>query len=185
MTGHLPAFPEHLLQATCRHTVRRLEMVRNEPLDPSRWPPVSRWENDVHHWLNRNPVSCAGLVLTALGAPMPIYHGGLLHAQVSYYDEEAQRPGLPPQVAALVEQVDATGIVLHLVNLDPVRRAAVVVQAGNFGEHLFTGATDLASGGKRELGSAGVRVELAPAASLRARIDAQRFARQPRYPTLG
>ena len=183
--GHLPAFPEDVLQATYRHTARRLEMMRSEALDPRLWPPVSRWENDVHHWLNRNPVSCEGLVLTALGAPMPIYHGGLLHAQVSYYDEDRQRPGLPPQVAALVEEVDATGIVLHLVNLDPLRSAAVVVRAGNFGEHLFTDVTDLAGGGRRELGSAGLRVELAAAASLRARIDIQRFARQPRYPLLG
>ena len=184
VSGYAPDFPAQVLQATYRHSARRLEMVRNESLDPTDWPPVSRWENDVHHWLNRNPVSCEGLVQTILGAPMPIYHGGLLHAPVSYYDEEAGRPGLPAHVAALVEQVDAAGVLLHLVNLNPLRSAVLVVRAGNFGEHIFSGVTDLAGGGKRELGSAGLRVELGPAASLRAHIDVQRFARQPRYSLL-
>lgn len=179
--GHAPDFPVQALQATYRHTVRRLEMVRSESLNPNLWPPVSRWENDVHHWLNRNPVSCEGLVQTALGAPMPIYHGGLLHAQVGYYDEEAQRPGLPPHVAALVERIDGAGILLHLVNLNAGRGAAVTVRAGNFDEHLFTSITDQSSGKKTECRSPLLRVELAPAASLRIRLEMRRFARQPRY----
>ncbi len=181
---YMSDFPEQVLQATCRHVTRRLEMIRHEPLDPNLWPPVSSWENDVHHWLNRNPISCEGLVLTALGAPMPIFHGGLLHAQVSYYDEAAGRPGLPAHVAALVVKVHAQGVVLHLSNLNPTRSAAVVVRAGNFGEHLFIGVTDLSNGKRMELESAGLRVELMPAASLRIRMDMQRFARQPHYPLL-
>ena len=184
INGHASHFPEEVLQTTYRHSTRRLEMVRNESLEPKEWPPVSRWENDVHHWLNRNPVSCEGLVLTMLGAPMPIYHGGLLHAQVSYYDEEAGRPGLPPHVAALVEQVDAEGVVLHLANLHPGRSAAVLVRAGNFDEHRFTGINDIGSGKTREVDSAGLRVELGPAAWLRVRLHLQRFAHQPRYPLL-
>jgi len=181
ITGQAPAFPEQVLHSTYRHTARRLETMRNEPLDPSHWPPVSRWENDVHHWLHRNPVSCEGLVQTTLGAPMPIYHGGLLHAQISYYDEQAQRPGLPPQVAALVELVDARGVVLHLVNLDPMRSSEVLVRGGAYGEHLFTAVTDLASGERCEVAGPDLRVRLAPAASLRARIDLQRFACTPTY----
>ena len=88
-------------------------------------------------------------------------------------------------MAALVERVDAAGIVLYLVNLDPMRSAAVTVLAGNFGEHIFTGVTDLGNGERRELGDVGLRVRLGPAACLRARIEMQRFARQPRYPLLG
>jgi len=42
-------------------------MIREEPHDPALWPPVSPLENDVHHWLNRNPVSCEGLVQTMWG----------------------------------------------------------------------------------------------------------------------
>ncbi len=115
---------------------------------------------------------------------MPIFHGGLLHAQDSYYDEAARRPGLSAHVAALVVKVHAQGVVLHLSNLNPTRSAAVVVRAGNFGEHLFTGVTDLSNGKRMELDSAGLRVELMPAASLRIRMDMQRFARQPHYPLL-
>ena len=160
---------------------RRLAQVRAEPTDPREWPPVSRWENDVHYWLNRNPVSCEGLVQTMLGAPMPVYHGGLLHAQVSYYDEEAARPGLPHDVAALVEQVDAQGVVVQLINLNPLRRTVVQVQGGAFGEHRLTQITDLASGESTALDSRTLRVELAPGAGLRARLALQRFAGTPAY----
>ncbi len=179
--GNLPTFPEQVLHSGQRHLARRLAQIRSEPTDPQRWPPVSRWENDVHHWLNRNPVSCEGLVQTMLGAPMPIYHGGLLHAQLAYFDEAAARPGLPPDVAALVEQVDEQGVVVQLINLNPLRRAVVRVQGGAFGEHVITLVTDLATGVTTAVNDPALGVELAPAAGLRARLDLQRFARTPAY----
>jgi hypothetical protein len=157
--------------------------MRDDPLDPRDWPAVNRFENDVHHWLNRNPVSCEGLVQTMWGAPMPIYHGGLLHAQLRYFDEAEGRAGLPSDVAALVERVDPHGIVVQLINLDPSRDKRVIVQGGSFGEHVITRVLDTAGTDQRttEMDAVHLRVELAPAASWYARIDLRRFARTPSY----
>ena len=59
-------------------------------------------------------------------------------ARLRYFDGERQRPGLPRDVAALVDQLSAKRTRLHLVNLSPFYVRDVVVQAGAFGEHRFT-----------------------------------------------
>ena len=181
ITGQLPGFPEAVLQRAYSYVAQRLHVIRNESTDPRQWPSVSRWENDVHHWLNRNPVTCEALVQTMWGAPMPIYHGGLLHAQVRYFDEANGRAGLPQDVAALVEQVDATGIVVRLVNLNPLQDATVIVQGGSFGEHHLTQVTDRHTQQVTSVESQRLRVELAPAATLSARLDLRRFGQTPGY----
>ena len=181
VTGALPSFPEEVLQSARRHVVKRMQAMHSDPLDPRQWPPVSVFANDVHLWLDRNPVTCEALVQTTWGAPMPIYHGGLLHAQVRYYDEEEQRAGLPADVAALVEQVDAGGVIVQLINLDASRSRSVIVQGGSFGEHLFTSARDLSAERSVEMETSLLRVELAPATSWRGRLDMRRLAGAPAY----
>ncbi|MEZ4664393.1 MAG: hypothetical protein R2911_43230 [Caldilineaceae bacterium] len=54
-----------------------------------------------------------------------------------YFDAERQRPGLPSDVAALVETISADRTVLTLVNLSPLAHRHVIIQAGGFGEHRF------------------------------------------------
>jgi hypothetical protein len=66
-----------------------------------------------------------------------IYNGGLQQARVRYYDADTRRPGLPPQVAALVSSIDPAATVIDLVNLDPERPHALIVQAGAFAEHAI------------------------------------------------
>lgn len=175
VTGELPDHPERILRLDERHSARRLEAIRQDSGDPAGW--------DVHHWQDLNPVLCEGLVQTMLGAPMPIYHGGLLHCPIRYFDAETGRPGVPPGVGALVEGVDAAGIRLQLVNTDPLHARAVVVQGGAFGEHALEGAADLDGGGAVPGGGPYLRVELGPAAGARLRLDLHRFARQPAYGT--
>jgi hypothetical protein len=181
VTGHLPDFPEQVLQSAYRHVVRRLQYIQSDPIDPHDWPPVTPYENDVHQWLNRNPVTCEALVQTMWGAPMPVYHGGLLHAQLRYFDEAEQRAGLPADVAALVETIDAGGLVLRLVNLDPLQSKVIIVQAGSFAEHTLLRMRDLTTGQVTEVKQPVVRIELAPAASLHARIEMQRLSQTPHY----
>src|SRR5207247_3957806 len=52
-----------------------------------------------------------------LGAPQTIYNGGLLRARVRYFDVARSRPGLPRDVSALVERLEAERTVVELVNL--------------------------------------------------------------------
>ena len=93
-----------------------------------------------HRWQETNPVTTEGLIQLILGAPQPIYNGGLLFARLGYFDTRRQRPGLPPDVAALVEKLEARRTVLHLVDLHPLEGRALLIQAGAFGEHRFGAA---------------------------------------------
>ena len=81
-----------------------------------------------------------GLIQLICGGPQPIYNGGLLFARLGYFDAQRQRPGLPADVAALVEKLEARRTVLHLVNLNPIEGRELIVQAGAFGEHRFGSA---------------------------------------------
>src|SRR6185437_15014823 len=95
---------------------------------------------NIHHWQQLNPIITEALIQLTLGAPPPIYNGGLLFAPVRYFDREARRPGLPRDVAALVTRIDAERVELELVNLSPVQTRDVVIQAGSFAEHRFVDA---------------------------------------------
>ncbi|MFN7923173.1 MAG: hypothetical protein U0Q16_23935 [Bryobacteraceae bacterium] len=91
-----------------------------------------------------------------------------LHARVRYFDPERHRPGLPDNVAALVEKFDADSTTLTLVNTSQSSPREVVVQAGAYAEHQFT-----------DYGRARVRVRLAPGAGGRLTLKMKRYANEP------
>ncbi|MDX2138818.1 MAG: hypothetical protein SF123_12055 [Chloroflexota bacterium] len=132
LRGENPDYPERILSEAYSKVARRLEMIRRDTSDLS--------QVSIHHWQELNPVTTEALLQLTLGAPQIIYNGGLLHAQVRYYDAGLNRPGLPQEVAALVETIDAKGITLHLVNLSAFDERKLIVQAGAFGEHRFVRA---------------------------------------------
>ena len=129
--------------------------------------------------------------MAAMGTPAAIYHGGLLHASVRYFDPHGQRPGLPENMAALVHSITAEAIGLTLVNVDPLLESEVVVQAGSFGEHEFTTATlefESSSVEVMDLSAPYFRVHLGPSAQARIELGLKRFANRPSYafpPLLG
>ena len=73
-----------------------------------------------------------------MGTPQTLYNGGILRATVRYFDTDLQRPGLPPDVAALVDSLGAEYVGVQLVNTSPDEARCLIVQAGAFGEHSFT-----------------------------------------------
>ena len=135
------------------------------------------------------------------GAPPVIYNGGLLRATVRYFDVEQARPGLPPDVAALVDEVGAEAVGIQLVNLSPTATRRLIVQAGAFGEHQFKGvkfqqgdldeaakngygwvrAERISTEKKIDLDAAHFSVELPPSSSIRLQANMSRFANQPGY----
>jgi hypothetical protein len=175
--GENPDFPEQVLQDTCATINQRLERIERDDWDVEKW--------DVHHWQNLNPVLPEGLIQMAMGTPAAVYHGGLLHASVRYFDPHRRRPGLPRHVAALVEKVTPQGILLALVNTDPLQAHDVLVQAGTFGEHMFTEAVvENGSGVEQERVTVDARylqVRLGPSAQARIRLDIKRYVHQPTY----
>jgi len=177
--GGNPGYPEQLLRATREVAERQLARTSSERCAPQAW--------NVHHWQLATPLACEGLVQLLCGAPMHLYHGGLLHAPLRYYDGDAQRPGLPPSVVALVETVDATSLTVTIGSLDLANGHEVVLQAGTFGEHLFRDVAVLTQEG---LGTAALtvdgpwlRIALGPRAGIRLRLSLARYQRRPSYAT--
>lgn len=127
LAGDNPDYPEQILRATYAMLCHRLALITADQADLT--------QVNIHHWQQHNPVITEALVQLTLGAPQHIYNGGLLHCAVRYFDDERRRPGLPDDVAALVEQVEPARTVVRLVNLSPLAERTVVVQAGGFGEH--------------------------------------------------
>jgi hypothetical protein len=132
LSGHNPGYPEQILLVAHDQVRQRVDRIQRDDVDLE--------ATDVDDWQLFNPVTVEALCQLTLGAPAPIYNGGLLYAPVFYDDPERQRPGLPPGVAALVRRVEHSNVELEFVNLDPHPRR-VLVRAGAYLEHRFTKAT--------------------------------------------
>jgi hypothetical protein len=130
LRGENPGYPERILQVALDQVYRRLDFIRDDETDPR--------DNHIHWWQQLNPVTTEALVQLTLGAPQHVYNGGLLLAPLRYFDADRRRPGLPPDVAALVGAVERDRVSVCLVNLDGHETRRVVIQAGTLGEHRFT-----------------------------------------------
>ena len=183
--GQNPDWPVKRLQAEYEYVLGMYQFMRSDArdvsqiIDENRWPP--------------NPVVTKGLTQVTMGSPQPVYNGGLLRAQVRYFDPEERRAGLPKDVAALVDKLEPDAAGIQLVNLNRTETRSVIVQAGAFGEHRFTqvrfeeadpdesnpsvepATRSLTVNGKR------FAVELPPSTSIRLDAHMTRFVNQPSY----
>lgn len=128
--GQNPDWPEKILKADFETVGRRMEFMRSDTRDI-----YSINGDDLYP---NNPVIIKGLMQVTMGTPQTIYNGGLLRARVRYFDLDRSRPGLPEDVSALVEKLEAGRTVVNLINLSVMNTRNVLVQAGAFGEHQFT-----------------------------------------------
>ena len=171
--GNNDAFPEEILR-------RDLERVRTQVarMREDRTTPDTRLSDDPMPFI---PATVTGLLQTMLGGINPGHLGNPLFCSLRYFDPEERRPGIPPDVAALVHSISHESVEVTLVNLDQVTPRRVVVQGGAFGEHRLHGIGDNASPSGM---TAYVTLVLAPGAGQRLTIPWQRFARQPslRFP---
>ena len=171
-----------LIEAMERDTRSVLEII-----DDNNWPP--------------NPVIVKALIQTTMGSPSPLYNGGLLRASVRYFDACERRPGLPPDVSALVDELSADKVCIQLVNTGHSETRSLIVQAGGFGEHSFTDVCfdettlsyDGINPGQRAraemttscasttVNGKHFTVELPPMTSVRLECGLDRFANNPSY----
>jgi len=178
ISGKNPEYPRQILEACYAETLRRLEMVRTDQIRPSEMG----GPGDVdlpHHWQIRNPVRLEGVVQLMLGAPNHIYHGGLLFASIRYFDPERRRPGVPPDVAALVDRVSGDSIRVNLVNVNPVEPRTVILEAGMFGEHQFTEVSQ--EGNRVPVNGRFFQVRLRPGTTATLEVGMKRYSNQPTY----
>jgi hypothetical protein len=173
--GKVPTYPVDILRATYNEMQRRLENIRKDTSTPD--------HQDVHHWLNLNPVVLEGLVQTMLGAPNHIYHGGLLNTSLRYFDPENKRSGLPGDVAALVERLNEGGVSVVLVNLHPTKTQKVVVQGGMFGEHQIKRVNQIEKYPYQfdTVEHKFFQAEISPGTVVNLEIELKRFANKPSY----
>ncbi|OGV61723.1 MAG: hypothetical protein A3K19_25950 [Lentisphaerae bacterium RIFOXYB12_FULL_65_16] len=178
--GEAPDYPQQILDTQWAETVRRLDLMAHDNSDPETW--------DVHHWQQINPVCTEALVQLTCGGPQIIYHGGLLHVRLRYFDRDARRPGLPPDVGALVSRLDADSTTVTLVNTSMLHERHMILQSGAFGEHEFTEVQEVADGGVPADGTVPVRVNarhfnvvLPPGRTLTLRLGLRRYVHAPSY----
>jgi len=171
LDGKLENYPERAMEYGIKQVCERLAFIYSD--DEPR-------ENYSDAYLQfRNPVIVEGLVQLTMGGPMPLYNGGLLNVSVCYYDIENERIGLPDDVAALVSAIDEDGIELTLINLSPVIWKQMLIQAGAYGEHSFTGA--VTEDGDIEIEDSIFKVILEPISRIKMRLLMDRYKNKPAY----
>ncbi len=202
LRGEFPDYPEQILRYNHAQVYQRLAYMAHDEQDPMTY--------GDHYLQVRNPITTEGLVQLTMGGPLFNFNGGLLLVRLRYFDWQRKRPGLPQDVAALVEKLEPEGAVVRLVNLSAVEERELVVQAGAFGEHQFTTArfqtlaggqshdvfssTDWLDEGDYESGMAKqveehevavnahcFRVALKPGSQIRLDLGMKRFVNTPSY----
>ena len=192
LQGENPDYPLQILQAALAQVYRRMELVRRDETDPC--------DNHIHWWQELNPVTTEALIQLTLGAPQMLYNGGMLIAPLRYFDAERKRPGLPEDVAALVEKVEQERVVVHLVNLSSMATRKLVIQAGTLAEHRFSSVeysvlTSVYPGEvvdyaappaeqtteRQEIEHGQFLVEMPPGTEIRLKLGLVRHANEPNY----
>lgn len=148
----------HSALASC---AERVEAIESDTVDPAVGPDAL----DIHHWQHLNPVVTEALLQLTTGSPQVLYNGGVLHLHVRYHDADTRRPGLPPDVAALVSDIRPDHTVVELVNLGASARS-LLVQTGSFAEHHIA-AVRVDDGPEQPVGGPYCRVGLPAHSAIR------------------
>ena len=80
-------------------------------------------------------------------------------------------------MAALVHELTDDAVSVSLVNVNQTKPREVLVQAGGYAEHRFTGLED--SNGKQAIDAGVISVRLAPGAGQRLKLHMKRYADRP------
>lgn len=184
--GNDPQYPVEILEMNYQTISAQLERIRSDEFDPLQWDPYEK-SMSIHSWQELTPILVEGLAQLTMGGPMHVYHGGLQHTRVRYYDAQAKRPGLPEGVGALVERLTDKSVTLSLVNLDLFNVKEVIIQAGAFGEHCFAEA-DILDEQDQIMETAAaegkwLKIILEAGAGIKLCIKMNRYVNQPTYET--
>ena len=171
LEGNNPDWPVQALEDGLEVVRDRVERLRADMSTPD-----TRLCDDMN---GLNPAQTDVLTSLMLGGLEPGHCGYPLHARVRYFDPERRRPGLPEDVAALVETLSGGEATVSLVNLDQVRGRTVIVQGGAYGEHRVTGV--IVDGRTTPVNRSSFSVRLAPGCGARLVIKADRYVNQPTF----
>ncbi len=169
LEGRNPGFAEEALQRDLASIPKKLALVRADTR-----PPERRLADNM---MDANPAATAALLQLMWGALVPGRAGELINARLRYFDPERQRAGVPPDVAALVSEMNNAKTVVTLVNLSATDSRTVIVQGGGYAEHRIE---SVETGGRRTLvDGRDFTVRLAPGAGATFALTMRRFANAP------
>jgi hypothetical protein len=94
-----------------------------------------------------------------------------------YFDDEARRPGLPPDVGVLVTRLTADEVDVTLVNINQLAPRSLIVQGGAYGEHTIT--TAHVNGKETKVADRLVAVDLAPGSGAKLTLQLKRHSNPP------
>ena len=196
--GHLPNYPVEILQANLELIKIQLRKMRSNTGNPRNWDSYDPATADevvgldlrvpgynIHAWQEFNPVYFEGLGQMVFGGPMHISHGGLQHGKVRFFDGKLKRPGLPPDVAVIVDGMDATTLSMQVANIG-LDAQELFIQAGTFAEHRFesvviTGADGATS--EMAIGDKWFALDLVGGAVASLKFVISRYVNDPSYET--
>jgi hypothetical protein len=169
LDGKAAGYPEQALRAEFGRIRARVEAIRQDTSTAD-----TRLADDP---LVNNPATVDALLRLVMGGISPGNRGTVLHCRVRYFDPDGRRPGLPPDVAALVEGMTADSTTLRLVNLCQTAQRTVIVQSGAYGEHACDSV--MLDGREVPVGSASFSVRLAPGAGSQLVLKIRRYVNVP------
>ncbi|MBT4136419.1 MAG: hypothetical protein HOE48_00825, partial [Candidatus Latescibacteria bacterium] len=171
LQGKNQSYPTDTLRNALSSIRTKMETVRNDNTSTD-----TRLSDDP---IPYNPATTVNtLIQQQLGGLAP-RHGEPLHARVRYFDQQNQRPGLPQDVAALVESLTADSVTLSLVNINQTENRDVIIQAGAYAEHQFTNIdTD---GTSKSLNSSWLLIRLAPGSGAKLTLKTDRYVNMPTF----
>ena len=152
LDGKNAGYVEESLRRDLARIRQRIAAMREDPTTPD-----TRLADDP---MKFNPASVQSLLELTMGAMHPGVGGNTLTARLRYFDADRRRPGLPPDVAALVERLTADEAVVTLVNVNQLQPRTLYIQGGAYGEHAIESAST--SGRAEKAGSSTLRVLLGP-----------------------
>jgi hypothetical protein len=179
LEGRNPNYPSEAINVSLERISSRLKLINSDKSTPE-----TRLADNA---LNYNPASVASLLQLTQGAlhiarppwspTSPNQGGAPLHARLRYFDPVRRRAGLPENVAALVDKLEADRTGVTLVNLHRDRERVVTVQGGAYGEHVISSVRN----GKESLAVNGrcFDVKLAPGCGARLELAMRRYAATP------
>ena len=169
--GNNPDHPTRTLRSALSAIRGKMENVRNDTSSTD-----TRLSDDP---LPYNPATTVNaLIQLQLGGLAP-RHGEPLHCRVRYFDPENRRPGLPADVAALVESLSADGVVLSLVNVNQTEYRDLIIQSGAYAEHQIISVE--VDGNTSDLDASWMSIRLGPGCGARLTLKTERYVNPPTF----
>ncbi|MGE0607204.1 MAG: hypothetical protein AB7O62_08940, partial [Pirellulales bacterium] len=169
LDGHRPDYPAQALRGDLETIRRRVAAMRADTTTPD-----TRLSDDPN---SLNPATVQNLLQLMTGGLFLRNQGNVQHSRVRYFDPVARRAGIPPDVAALVEQMTDETTLLTLVNVSQTEPRELIVQTGSYGEHH---CTSVAQGEKAQaVNNSHFTVKLAPGTGAKLQLHHRRYANAP------